>query len=43
VLDRLAAAEAERDALREWHGLPWYRRLLAPPSTPKRLPGAGDA
>lgn len=42
--DRLAAAEAERDALREWHGLPWYRRLLAPPSpSPKRLPRGGDA
>lgn len=43
LADRLAAAEAERDALREWYGLPWYRRLLAPPSTsPKRLGGGGD-
>jgi hypothetical protein len=42
LADRLAAAEAERDALREHQGLPWWRRLLAPPSTsPKRLPG-GD-
>jgi hypothetical protein len=44
LADRLAAAEAELDALRELQGLPWWRRLLAPPSTaPKRLPGAGDA
>jgi hypothetical protein len=42
LADRLAAAEAERDALREHQGLPWWRRLLAPPSTsPKRLPGGG--
>lgn len=39
IADRLTAAEAERDALREWSGLPWFRRLLA---APKRLPG-GDA
>lgn len=40
LADRLAAATAELDALREWHGLPWYQRLLAPPSR-KRLPGRG--
>ena len=44
LADRLTAAEAERDALREHQGLPWWRRLLAPPSTsPKRLPGGGGA
>jgi hypothetical protein len=32
----VTALEAERDALHQWHGLPWYRRLLAAP----RLPGS---
>jgi hypothetical protein len=41
LADRLAAAEAERDALREYQGLPWWRRLL-PSTSPKRLPGGGD-
>ena len=40
LADRLAAAEAERDALREYQGLPWWRRLL-PSTSPKRLPGGG--
>jgi hypothetical protein len=42
LADRLAAVEAERDALRDYHGLPWYRRLLAAPSTPRRLPDSAD-
>ena len=29
--ERVEALEAERDALHQWHGLPWYRRLLAAP------------
>jgi len=41
LADRLAVAEAERDALREYQGLPWWRRLL-PSTSPKRLPGGGD-
>jgi hypothetical protein len=37
---RAVAAEAERDALRERDGLPWWRRLLGAPA---RLPGPGGA
>ena len=40
LAERLTVAEAERDALREHQGLPWWRRLL-PSTSPKRLPGGG--
>lgn len=39
--DRLTAAEAERDSLRELHRLPWYRRLLGGPTTPRLTGGGG--
>jgi hypothetical protein len=34
LAERVAALEAEREALYRWHGLPWYRRLLAAPALP---------
>lgn len=41
LADRLTVAEAERDALRDLAGLPWWRRLLATPAPPRLMGGGG--